>query len=87
MDENCSYYNALHWDNGHGALLPLDNSDPNGTAFQFGSSTCSFTYQSSTQPYFTYGEIVNSIFLFLILMTGMVICFHVMFRKIKIKNQ
>ena len=35
---------------------------------------------------FTYGEIVNSVFLFLILITAMVVTFHLTFRRTKIKN-
>jgi hypothetical protein len=52
------------------------------------TSTPNFAGSSSvaTTNGFTYGEIVNSVFLFMILITGIVISFHIMFRKVKIKN-
>jgi len=70
---NCSYFNAVHWHNEAGtstkALMPLDSQDPNGTSFQFASSTCDFVADNATStvyPTFSYGEIVNAIFLLLI---------------------
>lgn len=45
----CEYGGALHWHNhgGTGALDPLDNNDPNGTSFQFSTSTC-VTYEPTS---------------------------------------
>jgi len=76
----CSYYNPLHWDAAH-VLAPLDSTDPNGTAFQFASSTC------STEKNFTPGDIFMGIELFLIFSVLSMIAYHLFFRRIKIKNQ
>jgi len=58
---NCNYYNAVKWD-GTPAVM--------GQNFNFASSTCSLPAGStaSTTAGFTNGDIINGIFLFLILM-------------------
>jgi len=59
---NCSFYNPL-MNNGQ---PPTKTTDP----FQFASSTCSLPAGStaSTTAGFTNGDIINGVFLFLILM-------------------
>jgi hypothetical protein len=58
---NCSYYNAVMW-NGTPAKEKLP--------FNFASSTCSMPAGStaSTTAGFTNGDIINGVFIFLILM-------------------
>jgi len=57
------------------------------------NETCSTQYAQSSstdQSFyggFTAGEIVSIILLFSILMVGMVATYHLLFRRIKIKNQ
>jgi hypothetical protein len=70
----------------------------NATTTCFGADA-SGTYQcltaygrsSSTDPIifngFTGGELVISVMLFLVLVANMVAAYHIIFRKIKIKNQ
>lgn len=86
----CAYFNAQHWDCGHGAsstckLLALDSTDANGTNFQFASSTC-FTDGVATANGFTYGEVVSTVMLFLIYVVVCAVAFQLHFRRIKIKN-
>jgi hypothetical protein len=69
----CSYSNPLMLDKG---ALKIPAGNDSG-AFQFGSSTCVTLYgeSTSTDPSyyngFTYGEIVISVFLVLILLTAL----------------
>jgi hypothetical protein len=58
---NCSFYNAVKWD---GKPANKDSD------FEFASSTCSLPAGStaSTTAGFTNGDIINGVFLFLILM-------------------
>lgn len=57
------------------------------------AQTCTTIYQESTSTDptyvngFTAGELVSSVMLFLILVTSMVLTYHVLFRRVKIKNQ
>lgn len=57
------------------------------------SQTCSTSYAQSTSTDltiyngFSAGEIVISVMLFFVLMTAMVTTYHLMFRRIKIRNQ
>jgi hypothetical protein len=91
---SCSYSNAIHWDKtgSVGSFQPLASNDPNGTAFQFASSSCTTIYGYSTSTDqsvvngFTAGEIVLAVQLFLLLAVAMTILYHVMFRRFKIKN-
>lgn len=66
----CIYGTDLKWNGA--ALVRLNSTDPKYTTFQFSSSTCITITSSdaSSSPSvvagFTYGDIVNSVFLFLI---------------------
>jgi len=90
----CSYYNAVHWDKTGdvGSFQPLDSTDPNGTAFQFASSSCSvqYGYSSSTDQSvaggFSYGDLVISTILLLILACALTLTYFFHFRKVRIKN-
>lgn len=56
MDINCSYYN------------PTEIGTPPSTTTQYASSSCVMPDLASSTNGFTHGEIINGIFLFLILM-------------------
>lgn len=72
--------------------MPLNSTTTCGSPDASGTYTCITLYAadpSSTPSVangFTYGEIINSILLFGILMGVMVVGFHLMFRRTKIKN-
>ena len=57
------------------------------------AQTCSTTYQESSstdQTFvngFTAGELVLSVMIFLILVSAMILTYHVIFRRVKIRNQ
>lgn len=93
--ENCSYFNPVHWDCGHGAsstcvMALLDNTDANGTAFQFASSSCDYATSTATSTVistFTYGEIMIGTFAFLGLSLALYAFFWMTVRGVKIKRQ
>jgi uncharacterized membrane protein len=68
--------------------MPTNSTTTCAPADASGTLQCQTEYASSTGIVggFTYGEVVNSVFGFLTLITLMVACFHLMFRKIKIRN-
>jgi hypothetical protein len=87
MKTICTHTNPLHWHNlgtSTGELIPLDENDANGTAFQFGSTTCENVYATTTAstteifPTFTYGEIVLttlSFFTFSIILCSVILLY------------
>ena len=84
----CSYSNPLVLTKG--VLNPASAKDSG--AFQFGSSTCLTLYgqNTSTDPSyyngFTYGEIVISVFLVLILLTTLYSFFWFSVKGVKIRQ-
>jgi len=92
--EKCNYTSPVHWDCGHGAsstcaMIPLDNTDANGTAFQFASSSCSYAPDNATSTVFatfTYGEIMIGTFLFLALCLASYSFLWFSLRRVKIKK-
>lgn len=68
----CTYGTPLYWNNSQSSLLPLDADLKDGYSFQFSNATCTTIYANSTSTDisvyngFSYGDIVNSLFLFLI---------------------
>ena len=76
------------------ALIKMQNSTTTCPAPDASGTTQCFTIyaqSTSTDPTivngFTAGEIVISVMLFLILMIASVFTYHILFRRIKIKNQ
>jgi len=95
MIQNCNYFNPYYWNGGATQSLQelseATSTVATGISFQFGSSTCTEMSDLATstvliQNGFTYGEIINSVFIFLIFVIISMIGFHLHFRKIKIKN-
>ncbi len=84
----CSYSNPLVLTKG--TLNPATEKDSG--AFQFGSSTCLTLYgqSTSTDPSyyngFTYGEIVISVFLVIILLTTLYAFFWFSVKGVKIRQ-
>ncbi len=84
----CSYSNPLVLTKG--VLNPATDKDSG--AFQFGSSTCLTLYgqSTSTDPSyyngFTYGEIVISVFLVIILLTTLYSFFWFSVKGVKIRQ-
>jgi len=60
--------------------------DPSGTVLCYTAYAADPSSTAATSGGFTYGEIVNGVFLFLILAVVSMTLFHLVFRKIKIKN-
>lgn len=84
----CNYSNPMVLTGGN--LNPASSSDSG--AFQFGSSTCLTLYgqSTSTDPSyyngFTYGEIVISVFLVIILLTTLYAFFWFSVKGVKIRQ-
>jgi hypothetical protein len=90
---NCDFSNPVYWNKNNSALTPVGSDLSTGDSFQFSSSTCYTTYgptNSSTAPSyaggFSYGEIVNSVFVFLILSVSLLLAFRLYFGRIRVKS-